>query len=114
MALELSRQKMRKQALDRFKYIRTCVLARELCLLVRTQRAVLNKEDVRDCCSFISKLCKEWGCEEASGLCAKAAKAIMKSEEEYLKLCAQSCKKCGESRRPTRPSRPEPEGTVYV
>jgi len=114
MALELSRQKMRKEALDRFKYIRTCVLARELCLLVRTQRVTFNKEDVRDCCSFISKLCKEAGCGEASGLCAKAAKAIMNSEEDYLNICVQSCQKCGESRRPRRPDRPEPEGTVYV
>jgi hypothetical protein len=114
MALELSRQKMRKQTLDRFKYIRTCVLARELCLLVRSQRVALNKEDVRDCCSFISELCKEAGCEEPSGLCTKASEAIMNSEEEYLDICAQSCLKCGESRRPTRPNRPEPEGSVYV
>ncbi len=114
MALEISRQKMRQQAMDRFKYIRTCVLARELCLLVRTQRATLNKEDVRDCCGFISKLCKEAGCGEPSGLCAKAAKAIMNSEEDYLNICTQSCQKCGESRRPTRPDRPEPEGSVYV
>ncbi len=111
MALELTRQRARKRALDRFKYIRTCVLARELCLLVRTNRAVFNKEDVRDCCSFISKLCREAGCEETSDLCAKAAEAVMESEETYLSLCEQSCKKCGESKRPRRPV---PKRTIYV
>ncbi len=111
MTMELSRQRARKRVLEKFKHIRTCVLARELCLLVRTNRAVLNKEDIRECCSFISKLCKEAGCEEPSDLCAKAAEAVMKSEETYLKLCEQSCKKCGESRRPRRP---RPERTVYV
>ena len=75
LTLELSRQRARKRVLDRFKHVRTCLLARELCLLVRTNRAALNKEDVRDCCGFISKLCKESGCEEASDLCAKAAEA---------------------------------------
>lgn len=114
VALELSRQRMRKKVIDRFKHVRTCVLARELCLLVRANRVVLNKEDVRECCSFISKLCKEVGCEEASDLCAKAAEAVMESEEKYLELCAQSCKKCGEARRPSKPRRPEPERRVYV
>ncbi|MFQ6081720.1 MAG: hypothetical protein ACE5OW_08640 [Candidatus Bathyarchaeia archaeon] len=114
MALELSRQRARKRVLDRFKRVRTCVLARELCLLVRTNRAALNKEDVRSCCNFISDLCREAGCEEASDLCAKAAEAITGSEEGYLKLCEQSCKKCSESRRPRRrPTRPERVG-VYV
>lgn len=111
MALELTRQRARKRALDRFKHVRTCVLARELCLLVRTNRAALNKEDVRDCCSFVSKLCREAGCKEASDLCAKAAEAVMESEETYLSLCEQSCKKCGESKRPRRPA---PERTIYV
>ena len=109
--LEISRRRARKHALDRFKHVRTCVLARELCLLVRTNRAILNKEDVRDCCSFISKLCKEAGCDEASNLCAKAAEAVTGSEETYLKLCEQSCKKCSESRRPRRP---RPERAMYV
>ena len=113
MALELSRQRARKRVLDRFKRVRTCVLARELCLLVRTNRAVLNKGDVRDRCSFVSKLCREAGCEEASDLCAKAAEAVIESEESYLRLCEQSCKKCSESRRPRRPTRPERVG-VYV
>jgi hypothetical protein len=111
MALKLSRQRARKRVLEQFKHIRTCVLARELCLLVRTNRAVLNKKDVRDCCSFISKLCREAGCKEPSDLCAKAAETVMESEETYLKLCEQSCKKCSESR---RPGRPPPERTVYV
>jgi len=114
MTLELSRERMRKQVLDRFKFIKTCVLARELCLLVRTNRVTFNKEDVHECCGFISKLCEEAGCEDASDLCAKAAEAIMKSEETYLDLCGQSCKKCGEARRPSRPMGPQPERTVYV
>jgi hypothetical protein len=112
MALELTRQRMRAQVLDRFKFIRTCVLARELCLLVRSNRVAFNKEDIQECCSFISKLCKEAGCEEPSGLCAKAAEAIMESEEAYLNFCEQSCKKCGESRQPSRPK--TPERNVYV
>lgn len=112
MALELTRQRMREQVLDRFKFIRTCVLARELCLLVRSNRVAFNKEDIQECCSFISKLCKEAGCEEPSELCAKAAEAINESEEAYLNLCEQSCKKCGESRRPSRPK--PPERNVYV
>lgn len=103
MVLELSRQKARKQVLNQFKHFRTCVLARELCLLVRTHRAVLNKKDVRDCCSFISKLCKGAGCKEPSELCEKAAEAVMESEEKYLELCEQSCKKCSESRQPGKP-----------
>jgi hypothetical protein len=90
------------QVLDQFKYIKTCVLARELCLLVRTHRAVLEKQDVHNCCSFISTLCKEAGCTEPSELCAKAAEAVLESEEKYLELCEQSCKKCSESRLPRR------------
>lgn len=102
MVLELSRQRARKQLLDQFKHTRTCVLARELCRLVRTHRAVLDKEDVRDCCIFISKLCGDSGCEEPRELCRKAAEAVMESEEKYLELCEQSCKKCGESRQPRK------------
>ncbi len=116
MALELSRQKVRKQALAQFKHIRTCVLARELCLLIRTRRATLNKEDVQTCCGVISKLCKEAGCDEASDLCAKAVEAVTESEEPYLALCEKSCNKCSESRIPRQPtpSRPTPDRTVYV
>lgn len=109
--MELSRQRARKHVRDQFEYIRVCVLARELCLLVRTHRAVLDKEDVRDFCSFISKLCREAGCKEPGELCEKAAEAVMESEEKYLELCEQSCKKCSESRLPRRqPS----ERAVYV
>jgi len=98
--LELSRQKLREQTLSRFKYIKTCILARELCLLVRTNRVAFDTKDAHECCSYISQLCKEGGCEEQSNLCSKAAEAILESEEKYLDLCAQSCMKCGESRRP--------------
>ena len=77
--MEISRKNLRSEVLERIKYFKTCVMARELCLLVRTNRAVL----------------------EPSELCQKAAKAVSLGEEEkYLELCAQSCVKCGEARRP--------------
>jgi len=79
--VEISREKARSQVLEQFKYIKTCILARELCLLVRTHRAVLEKQDVHNCCSFISTLCKEAGCTEPSELCAKATEAVLESEE---------------------------------
>jgi len=110
--LELSRQRMREHTLDQIKHIRTCVLASELCLLVRTNRVAFNAEDAREHCTFIAKLCKEAGCGEQSDLCSKAAEAVLTSEEKYLELCEQSCKKCGESRRPA--PRPPPERTAYV
>jgi hypothetical protein len=109
--LELSREKARKQALDQFKNTRTCILALELCLLVRTHRAVLEKQDVQDCCSFISKLCKEAGCVGVAELCAKAAEAVLGSEETYLELCEQSLKKCSESRQSKKKL---PERATYV
>ena len=109
--LELSRERMRKQALAQFKKTKTCALALELCLLVRTDRAVMEKQDVQDCCSFISKLCKEAGCQEASELCGKAAEALLGSEKTYLELCERSIKKCSESRQPKKLS---PERTTYV
>jgi len=98
--MELSRQQLREQALSRFKYIKTCILARELCLLVRTNRVAFNLKDASECCNFISQLCKEAGCAEQSELCGKASEAVLISEEKYLDLCQQSCMKCGESRRP--------------
>jgi hypothetical protein len=53
----------------------------------------------------ISKLCKESGCQEPSELCLKAAEAVnTRDEEKYLELCAQSCMKCGEARKPREPS----------
>jgi len=109
ISLELSRQRLREQVLSRFKYIRTCVLARELCLLVRTNRMAFNLKDAHDCCAFISQLCAEAGCKEPSDLCKKAAHAVLDSEEKYLELCAQSVVKCGETRRP----RPQKK-TQYV
>ena len=108
--MELSRRRMREKVVERFDYLRTCALARELCLLVRTHRAVLDPEDVKRMCTFIAGLCKEAGCEEPSSLCLKAAEAALRDEEEHLKLCAQSCQLCGESRRP-KPSR---EQRAYV
>jgi hypothetical protein len=99
--MEISRKKLREEVLDRVKYVKTCVMARELCLLVRTNRAVLEPKDVQDICKYISRLCQEEGCNEPSGLCQKAAIAVGSDEEEkYLELCAQSCVKCGEAKRP--------------
>ena len=107
--LEISRKKLRQEVLGRIKYIKTCVMARELCLLVRTNRAVLEPKDVQDICLYISNLCKEEGCVEPSDICQKAAEAIGSNDEEkYLELCAQSCMKCGEARRPT------PKRETYV
>jgi hypothetical protein len=99
--LELSRQKLREQTLTRFKYVRTCVLARELCLLIRSNRVALEKEDVKQRCLFISNLCKESGCQEQSELCKKAVEALNNNDEEkYLETCQQSCIKCGEAKNP--------------
>jgi len=108
-SLEISRKKLREEVLERIKYVQTCVLAREMCLLVRTNRAVLDPKDVHEICLSISNLCKERGCQEASDLCHKASEAIGSGEEgKYLELCAQSCMKCGEARKPT------PKKATYV
>ena len=107
--MEISRKKMRDEVLERIKFVKTCVMARELCLLVRTHRAVLEPKDVQEICQYISRLCNEEGCIEPSELCAKAADAIgFGDEEKYLELCGQSCVKCGEARRP------QPKKDAYV
>src|SRR3990172_12603269 len=107
--VEISKKKMRQEVLERIKYVKTCVMARELCLLVRTNRAVLEPKDVQDVCKYISGLCKEEGCTEPSEMCQKATEALgTKDEERYLELCAQSCVKCGEAKRPT------PKRETYV
>ena len=107
--LEISRKKLRDEILERVKYVKTCVLAREICLLVRTNRAVLEPKDVQEMCMSISKLCKEEGCDEASEMCRKAAEAVDERDEaKYLDLCAQSCLKCGEARQP------QPKKATYV
>lgn len=107
--MEVSRKKMRQEVLERIKYVKTCVMARELCLLIRTNRAVLEPKDVLEVCRYISGLCAEEGCVEPGELCRKAAAAVgSKEEEKYLELCAQSCVKCGEAKRPT------PKRETYV
>lgn len=109
MNLEISRKKLREEVLERVKYVKSCVLAREICLLVRTNRAVLEPKDVQETCTYISNLCKEQGCQEQSDLCRKAAEAVnTKDEAKYLELCAQSCMKCGEARQPA------PKKSSYV
>jgi hypothetical protein len=98
--MEISRKKLRKEVLKRIQYVKTCVMARELCLLVRSNRAVLEPKDVEEVCNYISNLCKEEGCYEPSDLCKKASSALNSNEEKkYLELCEQSCKKCGEAKR---------------
>lgn len=106
--MEMSRKKLREEVLRRIKHVRTCVLARELCLVVRTNRAVLEPKDVRDTCLYVSGLCRENGCEEPSEFCRKAAEAVLTDEKKYLDLCAQSCMKCGEARKP------RPKKSTYV
>jgi len=107
--VEISRRKLREEVLERVKYVKTCVLAREICLLVRTNRAVLDPKDVSEVCLHISKLCKDQGCQEASDMCLKASETVNSADEEkYLELCAQSCLKCGEARRPA------PKKATYV
>ena len=93
---------MRHEVLEKIKYLKTCAMARELCLLIRTNRAVLEPKDVQDVCRHISTLCKEQECSEPSELCRKASEAVgTKNEEKYLELCAKSCAKCGEAKRPS-------------
>jgi hypothetical protein len=107
--LEISRKKLRDEVLERVKYVKTCVLAREVCLLVRTNRAVLEPKDVQEICLYVSNLCKEEGCQEPSEICRKAAEAVGSAEEaKYLEMCAQSCLKCGEARQPA------PKKATYV
>ena len=109
--MELTRQEMRQHAVDEFKYVRTCMLAKELCLLVRSSRAVLNAEDVRRFCSFIASLCREAGCKEASALCTEAAEPVVKDEKRHLELCEQSCTLCHEGR---FPAEPQAERAAYI
>ena len=116
LGLELSRQRAKRKVLDRFDFLRTCALARELCYLVRTNLAVLDPEDVHRCCLFISKLCREAGCIEPSELCAKAAEAVLEDEMKFLEICAQSCKLCSQSARRRKEEEREVrrERAVYV
>jgi len=81
--------------------------------LVRLNRVAFDKKDVQACCSFIAKLCKEAGCGEPSELCSKAAEAVLKDEKTYLQLCEESCRKCGEQRRPRRPEPGETRETTH-
>lgn len=107
--MEISRKKLRDEVLERIKYVKTCVLAREICLLIRTNRAVLESKDVQETCLYVSKLCKDEGCQEPSEVCRRAAEAVGSGDEaKYLDLCAQSCMKCGEARKPTTPQNKSP------
>jgi hypothetical protein len=109
--LRINCAKVRREVLNQINYVKTCVLARELCLIIRTHKAVLEKQDVHDCCGFISNLCNGAGCKEASEFCAKAAEVVIESEEKYIALCEQSCRKCIETKMPKKQSL---ERTGYV
>ena len=85
--MEICRKKLRKEVLKRIQYVKTCVMARELCLLVRSNRAVLEPKDVEEVCKYISNLCKEEGCFEPSDLCMKAASAITSNDEKKYFSC---------------------------
>ena len=56
--MEISRKNLRNEVLERIKFVKTCVMARELCLLVRTNCACLEPEDVKEICQYISNLCR--------------------------------------------------------
>jgi len=51
---------------------------------------VLEKQGVREWCSFIAKLCKEAGCTEPSELCAKAAEIVLQNEEKCWNFAEKS------------------------
>jgi hypothetical protein len=53
--LKIGREKAPRQVFDQLKYVKTCVLARELYIPIRTHRGVPAKEDVRTYCSFVSE-----------------------------------------------------------
>ena len=84
--LGISREKARREFLDKIDNAKTCLFDRELCLIIRTRRAVLEKQDVHNSCGFISDLCKETGRKKTSELCSKSAQAVLESEEKYHAL----------------------------
>lgn len=71
-----------------------CVLAGRTCMLVVSNLAVLELEDVQDFCSAVGHSCIRHGCRKAGNACLAAGDA--KTEEEFLKHCkvaGESCKK---------------------
>lgn len=100
--LDSIRKASRQRALADFNY-NICLFARHLCYLVRANRAVLDAEDIRDCCGFIGGLCSGAGCGAAGDLCAEAAEAVAESERRHLELCEQSCSLCCEGKAPAEP-----------
>ncbi len=80
--MEISRKNLRNEVLERIKYVKTCVMARELCLLVRTNRAVLEPKDVQEICQYISNYAKK-----------KAAPNQVNCAQKQLKQLARQMKK---------------------
>jgi hypothetical protein len=98
--METSRKKIRQEVLNQMKFLRTCVSAQRLCLLVRANRAYLEPNEVQEFCQYISKLCQEKGCNGHSEVCLKAANTVgLNDEQKYLDLCAVSCGNCEEYRK---------------
>ena len=107
--MEISRKNLRNEVLERIKFVRTCVMARELCVLVRTNRAVLEPEMCRKSVVTYRTSAKKKAAVNQATYATKAAKAIGSGDEEkYLDLCAQSCVKCGEAKSP------RPKNDPYV
>lgn len=76
-------------------------------MITRNSRAVLNPQDAQKFCFTVSKLCKEAGCNKPSKLCLKAIAALEeKNEKEYMDICKQSCKACGEVNK-------KPDNTIF-
>lgn len=92
--MELVRQRMREEVLHQMKEIETCFLARRLCHLLRVTRVALTNEDVQAICVKVAKLCKSAGCKEPAKLCKKASTILMENEDQYLKICRESCEMC--------------------
>lgn len=98
-SMKLELQKARENTLKKLNIIRSCGLARNLCMVIRVHRAVLTVEDINKWCSFVSGLCKTVpNCTEQAELCRRAAEAVLKDEQKYLDICMESCKKCGQFR----------------
>ncbi|MGB9672245.1 MAG: hypothetical protein ACPLZY_03770 [Candidatus Norongarragalinales archaeon] len=71
--------------------LKTGVLARELCLLIRHNRAVLEPKNLQKICLHISGLCEEVECNVPSYLAAGQPKPSVPTDEgKYLELCTKS------------------------
>lgn len=95
-------EKARKAAVDQFEHVMTCGLAKQLCMVVGRNLAVLNPEDVQSRCELISKLCGQHGCKRQSDLCMWASQTVLNDELKFSKLCKESRTKCNEQATQTK------------